>query len=77
MERSLRAVEAERAIAEAERITAMRRIEELRGRARVVRVARERLGMHLPADSEIIFLPATEVLPATEGGPVVVAAGAR
>lgn len=63
MERSLRALEADRAVAEADRIAAERRIEELRSRARIVRVARERLGMHLPEDSEIVFLPAGPGLP--------------
>ena len=45
------------ALTEAERVELVRRIEELRSRARVVRVARERLGMHLPSDDEIVFLP--------------------
>lgn len=58
LERALGEIEAERAIAEAERVDLTRRVEELRSRARIVRVARERLGMHLPADSEIVFLPA-------------------
>lgn len=58
LERALGETEAERAIAEAERVDLVRRVEELRSRARIVRVARERLGMHLPADSEIVFLPA-------------------
>lgn len=58
LERALGDIEAERAIAEAERVDLTRRVEELRSRARIVRVARERLGMHLPADSEIVFLPA-------------------
>lgn len=58
LERALGEMEAERAIAEAERVDLTRRVEELRSRARIVRVARERLGMHLPADSEIVFLPA-------------------
>lgn len=69
MERALQAVEAERAIAEAERVGEVRRIEELRSRARVVRVARDRLGMHLPEDGEIVFLPVetTPVVEAAEG----------
>jgi cell division protein FtsL len=57
MERVLRELEMERGIAEAERLAAGRRVEELRSRARVIRVARDRLGMHLPAESEIVFLP--------------------
>jgi hypothetical protein len=73
MERTLRHLETERAAADAERVGSLRRIEELRGRARVVRVAQSRLGMHLPADSEIVFLPAVassvgEGMLAAEGG---------
>lgn len=56
-ERALRELETDRSILESERVAAERRIEELRSRARVVRVARERLGMHLPSDDEILFLP--------------------
>jgi hypothetical protein len=62
-ERALRELETERAVAEADRLAAVRRVEELRSRTRVVRVARERLGMHLPEDREIVFLPS----PATAG----------
>jgi hypothetical protein len=57
MEGRLREVEVERGVAEAERVAAARRVEELRGRARIVRVARDRLGMHLPEEREIIFVP--------------------
>jgi cell division protein FtsB len=63
MERSLRALESERAAVEADRVAAERRIEELRGRARIMEVARDRLGMHLPEDDEIVFLPAAQALP--------------
>jgi hypothetical protein len=57
LEGALRATESERAIAEAEGVAASRRVEELRSRSRILRLARERLGMHLPQDREIIFLP--------------------
>jgi hypothetical protein len=68
MEQRLRALETERSLAEAERVALERRIEELRSRARIVIVARERLGMHLPADREIVFLPAVQVSgPAGDG----------
>lgn len=67
LERQLRETEAEHAMAEAERVNLMRRVEELRSRARIVRVARERLGMHLPADSEIVFLPAPADRPEDRG----------
>ena len=60
MEQALRSLEAERSIAEAERIESMRLIEELRSRARIVRVATDRLDMHVPEDSEIVYLPRTE-----------------
>ena len=59
MERALRELETERGIAEAERIAAVRRVEELQSRVRVLAVARDRLGMHLPSDDEIVFLPAS------------------
>jgi cell division protein FtsL len=57
MERRVRAVQEEQAIAEAERLALIKQIQTLSSRARITRVARERLGMHLPADSEIVFLP--------------------
>jgi pyruvate kinase len=60
MEEALRAVEVDRAIAESERVAAARRIEELRSRSRVVSYARDRLGMHLPEDREIVYLPVSD-----------------
>ncbi len=57
LEQELSAVEQRRANAEAERVELVRRIEQLRSRARIVKVARTRLGMHLPTDREIVFLP--------------------
>jgi len=57
MQRELRDLENERAVAETERVELVRRIEELRSRARIVRIARERLNMHLPEEDEIVFLP--------------------
>lgn len=62
LERALREAQMERAIAEAERLEMVRRMEALNSRARIVRVAGERLGMHLPGDGEIVFLPAPEPL---------------
>ncbi|MGI9181309.1 MAG: hypothetical protein ACR2H9_12525 [Longimicrobiaceae bacterium] len=56
LERGLRELQAERAISEAERVQLERRIQMLASRARVVLLARERLGMHLPTDREIVFL---------------------
>lgn len=57
LQREVRALEAERAIAESERLRLSTRIQGLRSRARVVRVARDRLGMHLPEDREVVLLP--------------------
>lgn len=59
MERALRQMETDRGIAEAERVAAVRRVEELQSRVRVLAVARNRLGMRLPADDEIVYLPVT------------------
>ena len=57
MERALRQTETDRGIAEAERVAASRRVEELQSRVRVLSVARGRLGMRLPSDEEIVYLP--------------------
>jgi len=58
LERALHDLAATRAVAEAEAVRLTRRIEELRSRSRVLRVARDRLGMRLPEAAEIVFLPA-------------------
>lgn len=71
-ERELRAVESDLAVAEAERVELANRIQALRSRARVVRVARERLRMHLPGDAEIVLLP-LPADPAAGGDPDAVA----
>lgn len=44
-------------VAESERIELKRTIEVLESRARVVPEARDRLGMHTPATSELVILP--------------------
>lgn len=62
LQREVRALEAERAVAESERLRLSTRIQGLQTRARIVQVARDRLGMHLPADSEVVLVP----LPAEE-----------
>jgi cell division protein FtsL len=56
-EQALRELRSERAIVEAEHMELERRIQALTTRARVMRVARERLGMSLPTDGEIVLLP--------------------
>lgn len=69
LEQELRSLEAERAIAEAERLEQVRRIQALSNRARIVRVARDRLGMHVPGDREIMLLPdPAPTTPAAPGG---------
>lgn len=67
LEAGLRGVRTQRANAEAERVELVRRIEQLRSRSRIVRVAADRLGMHLPVDDEIVFLPAPT--DSASGGP--------
>jgi cell division protein FtsL len=57
LHREIRELEGERAVAEAARLELQTRIQSLQTRARVVRVARERLDMHLPADSEVVLVP--------------------
>lgn len=61
LERELRTVRHEIAIAEARRLELVTRVHELSNRQRIVRVAGERLGMHLPEDREIILLAAPRV----------------
>jgi len=57
LQREIRALDGERALADAERLELATRIQALQSRARVVQVARDRLGMHLPADSEVVMVP--------------------
>jgi cell division protein FtsL len=57
LERALRQLESERAVAETQRVEATRRIQQLSSRARVVPLAQTRLEMHLPGDGEIVLLP--------------------
>ena len=66
LQREIRSLEGERAVAEAARLELETRIQALQSRARVVRVARDRLGMHLPADSEVVLVP----LPREAAAPV-------
>jgi cell division protein FtsB len=56
-ERQLSALRSELSAAEAERVEVTNRIQALQTRARITRVARERLGMHVARDEEIIMLP--------------------
>ena len=56
-ERQLSALRSELSSAEAERVEVTNRIQALQTRARITRVARERLGMHVARDEEIVMLP--------------------
>ena len=56
LQREIRALESDRAIAESERMALATRIQALQSRARIVQVARDRLGMHLPADSQVVLV---------------------
>ncbi|MFQ5537095.1 MAG: hypothetical protein ACE5GJ_06545 [Gemmatimonadota bacterium] len=47
----------EESLARAELVELERRIQVLESRGRVVPLARERLGMHMPASSELVILP--------------------
>ncbi|HEX7049162.1 MAG TPA: hypothetical protein VF188_03035 [Longimicrobiales bacterium] len=55
--RALEEVRDARAILEAERSELVDRIRRLESRGRVVAVAGERLGMHVPSGSEMVILP--------------------
>ena len=56
-ERALNAVKQELAVVEAEKVELTNRIQALQTRARITRVARERLGMHVARDDELVYLP--------------------
>ncbi|CAN5229191.1 hypothetical protein BH23GEM4_BH23GEM4_02540 [soil metagenome] len=56
LDRELRALTGERSTVEARRLEAEARIRTLAGRGRVVSLAERRLGMHVPEDSEIVFV---------------------
>jgi len=51
----------------AQRASLERELEELTGRARLGAIAEQQLGMHVPADSQMIVLPAPPVDPAPPG----------
>lgn len=58
--RELERLREEIAVAEAERAELQNRILELSRRERIVRVAGERLGMHVARDDEVVLLPVNE-----------------
>ena len=56
-QRELSRIENETSIAEAERVEWANRIQALQTRARITRVARQRLGLHVAHDDEVVLLP--------------------
>lgn len=76
--RVLDGVRSERAILESERTQLQRRIQELEGRERIVRVAGERLGLRTPSASELVILQLPEATPAAvrRGGRLALGGGA-
>lgn len=56
-QRELTRIENETSIAEAERVEWANRIQALQTRARITRVARQRLGLHVAKDDEVVLLP--------------------
>lgn len=61
--RVLDGVRSERAVLESERTQLQRRIQELEGRGRVVRVAGERLGLRAPTAAELVILQLPDETP--------------
>ncbi len=56
-QREVTRLENEWSIAEAERVEWANRIQALQTRARITRVARQRLGLHVARDDEVVLLP--------------------
>jgi hypothetical protein len=56
-QRELTRIENETSIAEAERVEWANRIQALQTRASITRVARQRLGLHVAHDDEVVLLP--------------------
>lgn len=57
--REIRALEQRRAALEAQRAALEGAIRDASSRARLARTAEERLGMRIPSDSQVIYLPRT------------------
>ena len=70
LESTLRQLETAQEMAQAEKVLHERSIQRLRSRARVVQVARDRLGMRLAVGDEIVFLPAVAAAPVVPTEPV-------
>jgi cell division protein FtsL len=56
-ERQLSDLRQQLSVAEAERLDLANRVQALQTRARVVRLAAERMGMHVAHDDEVVLLP--------------------
>lgn len=56
-QRELTRIQTETSIAEAERVEWANRIQALQTRARITRVAQQRLGLHVARDDEVVLLP--------------------
>lgn len=56
-QRELTRIQNETSIAEAERVEWANRIQALQTRARITRVAQQRLGLHVARDDEVVLLP--------------------
>lgn len=56
-QRELTRIQNETGIAEAERVEWANRIQALQTRARITRVAQQRLGLHVARDDEVVLLP--------------------
>ena len=56
-QREVARLENETSIAEAERVEWANRIQALQTRARITRVAQQRLGLHVARDDEVVLLP--------------------
>lgn len=69
LESALRQLETEREMAEAEKVLHEQSIQRLQSRARMVQVARDRLGMRLAVGDEIVFLPAVAAAPVVPSEP--------
>ena len=77
---SLRELDGERrnlVLLESTRATTLREIEKLESRNRIVAVAGERLGLHVPTASEIVILQLPAVAPAVARTPARVALEGR
>jgi cell division protein FtsL len=70
--RALDGARSERAILQAERSELQREIQRLEGRARIVAVAGDRLGLRVPAANEIVILRAPEPPAAVDVVPTLV-----